>query len=107
MQAADQCTLKNILKSAEQCALRTEGKELSNLEGNFILLWDHPKGHNKIQEFVVVELHKPNMYWIRPVSGIGPEQIVNHRQLQDLQKAHNESDTTSDEKMVRLKVRLK
>ena len=32
-------------------------------------------------------------------NSVSPEWIVNCRQLQDLQKAHNESDTTSDEEV--------
>ena len=69
-------------------------------------MWDHPVGCNKIQdhfkdqEFVVVEqLCKSNMYCIRPVSGDGPEWVVNYRQLHDLQKANNESDKTGEEEM--------
>ena len=84
-----------------------------------VLLWNHPKGHNKIQDqfkdqvFVVVEEpHEPNVYQIKPVSCVSPEWVVNCRQLQDLQKAHNDSDNTSDEKMGNIpsfnaKVRLK
>ena len=54
----------------------------------------------KDQEIVVVEkICKPNVYQTKPVNGVGLEQIVNHRQLQDLQKAHSESSTTSDEEM--------
>ena len=59
-----------------------------------MVLQDQAKGHNEIQdcfkdqEFVVLkQLHKPNVYQIRPVSGVSPEQVVNCRQLQDLQKA--------------------
>ena len=36
-QAANQCALKNIPKSAEQIALRTGGKEMSIPEGNLVL----------------------------------------------------------------------
>ena len=93
--AENQHALKNMQKCAEQSALRTEGKESSI-----------PEGHNKIQnhfkdqEFVVMEqLGKPNVYHIKPVNDVGLKWIVNCRQLQDLQKAHNESDTTSDEEM--------
>ena len=75
-------------------------------EGNLVLFQDHPKGHNKIQyhfkdqEFVVVkQLHEPNVYQIKPVNCIGPEQVVNCRQLQDLQKAHDISSNTSDEEV--------
>ena len=48
---------------------------------------------------MVEQLYEPNVYQIKPVNGVGPEQIVNHRQLQDLQEAHNDSDNTSDEDM--------
>ena len=95
-----------MLKSAEQSASRTGGKELSILQGNLVLLWDHPEGHNKIQdhfkdqEVVVVEqLCEPNVYQIKPVNGIIPEQTVNCRQLQDVQKAHDDSDNTSEEEI--------
>ena len=47
-------------------------------EGSLVLLQDHPKGHNKIQdyfkeqEFVVVEqLCEPNVYQIKPLSDVG------------------------------------
>ena len=75
MQATNQHALKSIKKSAEQSALRTGGKELSIPEGNLVLLWDHPKGHNKVQdcfknqEFAVVKrLCKPNVYCVKPVN---------------------------------------
>ena len=93
MQVANRHALKSIYKSAEKSAIRTGGNELSIPEGNLVLLWDHPKGCNKIQdhfkdqEFVVVkQLCKPNVYQIKPVSGVCLEQIVNCRQLQDLQR---------------------
>ena len=95
--------MKSIKKSAEQSALRTAGKELSIPESNLVLLQDHPEGCNKIknhfkdQEFVVVkQLQEPNVYQNKPVNGVGPEQVVNCRQLQDLQKAHDNNDNTSD-----------
>ena len=76
-QTANQHALKNIQKSAEKSALRTGGKELSIPEGNLVLLWDHPKGCNKIQdhlrdqEFVVVEqLCEPNVYQNKSVNGV-------------------------------------
>ena len=83
MQAANQHALKSIKKSAEQSALRTGSKELSIMEGNLVLLWDHPKGHNKIQDHfkdqelaVVKQLYKPNVYQIKPVSGVSPEWVM-------------------------------
>ena len=48
---------------------------------------------------MVEQLHEPNVYHIQTGNGVSLEWIVNCRQLQDLQKAHNESDTTSDQKM--------
>ena len=45
------------------------------------------------------QLCKHNVYQIKPVNWVSLGRIVNCRQLQDLQKAHNESDTTSDEEM--------
>ena len=102
MQATNEQALKSIKKSAEQSALRLGGKELSIPEGNLVLLWDHPIGHNKIQvhfkdeEFVLVkQLHEPNVYQIRPVNGVGPEWVVNCRQLQDLQNVFDNNDNSS------------
>ena len=93
--------------SAEQSILRTGGKELSILEGNLVLLQDYLEGHNKIQDCFersrvccVKHLHEPNVYQIKPsVNGISPEWVVNCRQLQDLQKAHDISDSTSHEEV--------
>ena len=49
---------------------------------------------------MVEQLHEPNVYRIKPVNGVSTEWTVNHRLLQDLHKAHNNSDNTSDEEMV-------
>ena len=119
MQAVNQCAMKRIKKSAEQSALRTGGKELSIPEGNLVLLQDHPDGHNKIQDhfkdhkFVVgKQLCEPNVYRITPVNGFGQEWVVNHRQLQDLQNAHDNNHNTSGREVGNVpslnpKVRLK
>ena len=61
---------------------------------------------------MVKQLHQPNVYQIKPVSGVGPGQIVNHRQLQDLQKAHDISDNNCDKEVSNIpsfnpKVKLK
>ena len=48
---------------------------------------------------MVKQLHRPNVYQIRPVNGAGPEWVVNHRQLQDLQKAHDNNDNSSEQQM--------
>ena len=67
---------QHAFKSIKKC--RTE-----HFLGNLVLLSDHTKDCNKIQdhfegqEFVVVELlGKPNVYQIKPVSGVGLEQTV-------------------------------
>ena len=50
MHAANQHILKRIKISAEQSALRTGGKEMSIMEGSLVLLQDHTKSHNEIQD---------------------------------------------------------
>ena len=52
------------------------------------------------------------MYQTKPVNGASPEWIVNCIQLQDLPRAHNDSDKSSDDEMGNIhsynhKVRLK
>ena len=68
----------------QKSAGRLNQKSLEILEGNLVLLRDHPEGRNKIQDkykskkFVVVGKHpEPNVYQIKPVNGNGPEQMVN------------------------------
>ena len=46
---------------------------------------------------MVEQLHKPNVYHIKSINGDSPEHVVNCRQLQDLQEAHN--DSNSEEEM--------
>ena len=96
VQTTNQCALKNIQKSAEQSDLKTEGTELSIPGGKLVLLWDHLKSCNKIQDsfkdqkvVVVEQLWRPNVYQITPVNDVSLEWTVNCRQLQDLHKAHN------------------
>ena len=48
---------------------------------------------------MVEQLCKPKVYQIKPVSGVDTEWIVNCRQLQDLQKAYDDSDNNSDVEM--------
>ena len=48
---------------------------------------------------VVKQLCEPNVYQIKPVNGVGPERVVNCRQLQDLQKAHDDKDNRSNKGM--------
>ena len=61
---------------------------------------------------MVEQLHELNVYQIKQVNGVSPGQIMSCRQLQDLQKAKHESDTTSGEEMGNIpsfspKIRLK
>ena len=64
----------------QKSAGRLNQKLLEILEGNLVLLRDHPEGRNKIQDkyksekFVVVgKCPEPNVYQIKPVNGNGPE----------------------------------
>ena len=64
------------------------------------MLWDHPEGHNKIQdkykeiEFVMVHRHaEPNVYDIKPVNGKVPVHTVNQCQLQDLNRTQEDKDS--------------
>ena len=45
---------------------------------------------------VMKQLHESNVYQIKLVNGVGPEWVVNCRQLQDLQKGQDNNDNTSD-----------
>ena len=49
-------------------------------------------------EFVVIKrLWESNVYHNRPVNGKNPEWVVNQWQLQDIEIAHKESDSNSEE----------
>ena len=72
---------------------RAGGKTLHIPVGNLVLLRDHPKGCNKIQDnykselFVVVDHHKdPNVYIIQSLNKKSPKRTVNRQQLFDLKK---------------------
>ena len=104
MQAANQHALKSIWQSMEQSALRSGGKELSFPEDYLILLHGHPDGNNKKQdkfkdqEFTMIKrLWEPNAYCKRLVNDKVPQQVVNKRQLQDLETAHQEMDSSNEE----------
>ena len=63
---------------------RLNQKSLEILEGNLVLLRDHPEGHSKIQDrynsekfLVVGKIPKPNVYLVKPVHGNDPEWTVN------------------------------
>ena len=50
MMCAYRQALKHIKQSAKKSQIRTGGKSLQIPLGNLVLLRDHPKGHNKIQD---------------------------------------------------------
>ena len=84
----------------QKSAGRLNQKSLGILEGNMVLLPNHPEGNNKIQDkyksekFVVIGKHpEQNVYHIKPVNCNGPEQTVNQCQLQDLGKTQNDGGT--------------
>ena len=86
--------LKHIRQSAKKRQIRASGKTLHILIGNLVLLWDHPEGHNNIQDnytselFVVVDHHKdPNVYIIQSLVKKGPNRTGNRWQLFDLKKS--------------------
>ena len=62
--SANRWALKHIKQSAKKSQIRTGGKWLQIPIGNLVLLRDHPKGRNKIQDsyksklFVIVDHHK-------------------------------------------------
>ena len=103
--AANQWALRSIQQSTQKSAGRLNQKSLEILEGNLVLLQDHPKGRNKIQDryksekFVVVgKCPEPNVYHIKPVNGNGPEWTVNQHQLHDLGETQNDGGLTSPQK---------
>ena len=100
--AVNRWVLKRVKISAEKSVSRAGGKALSIPIGNLVLLRDHPKGQNKIQDnyknelFVVESQHQdPNIYTIKPLNGKGPMCKVNWQLLYDLQKTQG-SDKPSD-----------
>ena len=100
--AVNRRALKRMKLSAEKSVSWAGGKALSIPIGNLVLLHDHPKGQNKIQDnyknelFVMESQHQdPNVYTIKPLNGKGPMHKVNWQQLYDLQKTQG-SDKPSD-----------
>ena len=88
--------------SAEKSVSQAGGKALNIPIGNLVLLCDHPKGQNKIQDsyknelFVMESQHQdPNVCTIKPLNGKGPMHKVNWQELFDLQKTQG-SDKPSD-----------
>ena len=91
--AVNRRALKRIKTSAETSVSWAGGKALNIPIGNLVLLSDHPKGRNKIQDnyknepFVIESKHQdPNVYIIKPLNGKGPMHMVNWQQLFNLQK---------------------
>ena len=82
--AVNRWALKRIKQSAEKSVSWARGKDLEIPMGNLVLLRDHPKGQNKIQDhykselYVVESKHRdPNVYKIKPLCGKGPMHTVN------------------------------
>ena len=82
--AVNRWALKRMKISAEKSVSRASRKALKIPIGNLVLLRDHPKGHNKIQDnyknelFVVESKYQdPNVYIIKPLNGKGPMCKVN------------------------------
>ena len=99
--SANRRALKHIKQSSKKSQIRTGGKSLQIPIGNLVLLRDHPKGHNKIQDnskselFVVVDHHKdPNVYVIQSLNKKGPKKTVNRQQLFHLKKSQGDPLTS-------------
>ena len=95
--AANRQALKRMKISAEKSVSQAGGKALNIPIGNLVLLCDHPKGQNKIQDnyknklFVMECQHQdPNIYVIKPLNGKSLMCKVNWWQLFDLQKTQGE-----------------
>ena len=91
--ATNRQALKRIKISAEKSVSQAGGKALNIPIGHLVLLHDHPKCHDKIQDnyknelFVMESKHQdPNVYVMKPLNGKGPMRKVNWWQLFDLQK---------------------
>ena len=89
--AANRWSLKRMKISVEKSVSQAGGKALDIPIGNLVLLCDHPKGRNKIQDnyknelFVMESKHQDlNVYIIKPLNGKGPMHKVNWQQLFDL-----------------------
>ena len=82
--SANRQALQYIKQSTKKSQIRTGGKSCQIPIGNLVLLRDHPKGCNKIQDnykselFVIVDHHKdPNVYIIQSLNKKGPKKTVN------------------------------
>ena len=94
--AANKQALKSIHKIT-QCSKACAGsKSLLIQVESHVLLWDHPEGHNKIQDkyksdiYVVVGHHQgPNVYHIQLLNSDhkGHPKVVSCHQLYDLNRS--------------------
>ena len=94
--------IKEDKTSAEKSVSQAGGKTFEIPMGYLVLLHDHLKCHNKIQDtyknelFVIQSKHQDlNVYIIKPLNGKGPMHTVNWWQLFDLQKSQG-SDMPSN-----------
>ena len=83
LMSVNRWALKHIKQSAKRSQIRTGGKSLQIPIGNLVLLRDHPKGCNKIQDnykselFVIVDHHKdPNVYVIQSLNRVLRKQLT-------------------------------
>ena len=96
LMSVNRWALKHSRHSAKKSQIRVSGKKLQIPVGNVVLWWDHPAGHNKIEDednykselFNVVDHQKdPNVYIIQSLNEKGPKRTVNGWQLFDLKKS--------------------
>ena len=101
---ANKQALKSIHKSTKHNKDCTGGKDLTIPVGNHMLLCDHPKGCNKIQDkykpdiYVMIGHHEvPNVYYIQLLNSSKPGQpkVVNQCQLYDLNRSSPPSTSSS------------
>ena len=83
--------MKNIKASAAKNKRTTGGSDIDIPPGNLVLLCDHPKDSNKIQDHyssdlfqVIKKREHPNNFWIKPLRSSGHLKEVNRRQLFDI-----------------------
>ena len=82
--AANKRAAKNIKAATAKNKRISGGKDLDIPPGNLVLLRNHPKGRNKIQDCNKSDLYKvicwgdrPNNYWIQPLGPDGLPKEVN------------------------------
>ena len=85
---ANKRAMKNIKAAAAKNKRTAGGSDINIPPGNLVLLWDHPKGRNKIQDHYTSDLFKvvkkgecPNNFWIKPLGSSGHPKEVNCQQL--------------------------